>query len=152
MNRRDVFPILGAATAAAASAADTNYKPRLLTADEYATVKTLANLILPADETSAGAGDAGAAFYVDTMLLHASKSSQAEFRDGLKPLVGKNALALDRALAAMDARGDAFFRRLKLMVVDAYCLSPEARKFLQYKGDSAVEGFRGCDHPEHRKL
>lgn len=152
MNRRDVFPILGAATAAAASAADAKYQPRFLTTGEYATVTALANLILPADETSAGAGDAGAAFYIDTMLLYASKSSQVEFRDGLKPLVGKDAPVLDRALASMDAADDGFFRRLKLMVVDAYCLSPEARKFLQYKGDSAVEGFRGCDHPEHRTL
>jgi hypothetical protein len=150
MNRRDVFPILGAAVSV--SAADSDYKARWLTAQEYAAVKTLANLILPADETSAGAGDAGAGFYIDTVLLHASKSSQVEFREGLKPLVGKDSPALDRALAEMDARGDAFFRRLKLMVVDAYCLSPEARKFLQYKGDSAVDGFRGCDHPEHRKL
>jgi hypothetical protein len=157
MNRRDVFPILGvvAATSAppAADAAPTDYKPRALTTREYEAVTALANLILPADKTSAGAGDAGAALYIDTVLFHAPKASLEEFRTGLKPLAAlRSKRAMDGALAKLDAAKDPFFRRLKLMVIDAYCLSPEARKFLQYTGDSAVDGFPGCNHPEHQKL
>jgi len=156
MNRRDVFPILGvvaAASAPSAEAAPAVYKPRALTAREYETVTALANLILPADPASAGAGDAGAAFYIDTILFHAPKASLEEFRAGLKPLAAlRSTKARDSALAKLDAANDPFFRRLKLMVIDAYCLSPEARKFLHYTGDSAVDGFPGCNHPEHQKL
>ncbi len=152
MNRRELFPILGSAAAIAGIAADGKYQPRALSGAEYQTVTMLANLILPADEVSAGAGDAGAAFYIDTILFHSPAASKAQFRAGLKPLVGKDPAPLDRKLAALDAANDPFFRRLKFMVVDAYCLSPEARKFLRYSGDSATEGFKGCDHPEHHKV
>lgn len=161
MNRRDVFPILGVAAsatapttaAAAAAAVPAGYQPRALTAREYEAVTALANLILPADETSAGAGDAGAAFYIDTILFHAPKASRDEFRTGLQPLAAlRSAKSMDQALAKLAGANDPFFRRLKLMVIDAYCLSPEARKFLRYTGDAAVDHFRGCDHPEHRKV
>ncbi len=154
MNRREVFQILGgAATAYAAPPAD--YKPRALSSDEYALVTRVANLILPADASSAGAGDAGAAFFIDTLLHHAASASRDEFRAGLAPMAGLSGPALDLALAKLaadESRPGAFFTRLKSMVIDAYCLTPEGSKYLKYNGDRAIDEFTGCNHPEHQRV
>ncbi len=153
MNRREVFPILGgAATAFAAPPAD--YQPRALNPDEYALVTRLANLILPADSTSAGAGDAGVAYVIDTLLRYGPSPNRDEFRAGLALLAGLAGSALDSSLARLavdESKPGAFFGRLKSMVVDAYCLTAEGRKYLKYTGDSAIEEFKGCDHPEHHR-
>ena len=155
MNRREVFPILGAVTALGLdAAAPAKNKPRALTQAEYDLVTVLANLILPADETSVGAGDAGAAFYVDTLLFRAGESSRSGFKAGLQPLLGLDRNALDAALANLaegERKPGSFFARLKLMTIDAYCMSPEGRKFLRYSGDTAIGEFKGCDHPEHQR-
>lgn len=150
MNRRDLFPILTAAALPAAEPA--GYQPRALTPAEYALVKQLANLILPADATSAGAGDAGAAFFIDTLLHHATAAARDEFRGQLKPLLGLTAAEMDAALARLaqdELKPNSFFARLKTLTIDAYCLTPEGRQFLRYTGDRAIEHFEGCGHPEH---
>jgi hypothetical protein len=154
MNRREVFPILGAVTLGLHAAAPAKYKPRALTQAEYDLVTVLANLILPADETSAGAGDAGTAFYVDTFLFRTADSNRSGFKTGLQPLLGLDRDALDVALAKLaedESKSGSFFSRLKLMTIDAYCMSPEGRKFLRYSGDSVIGEFKGCNHPEHQR-
>ena len=148
MNRREIFPILGLG-AMSFEAAAAEYKPRVFTAAEYATLTAAANLILPADSRSKGAGDAGAAFFIDTLLFHSPEASRKQFRERMQPLTGKSGKALDRGLARMSAAKDPFFERMKLMVVDAYCLSEDGKKYLLYTGDGAIEEFKGCDHPEH---
>jgi len=155
MNRREVFPILGAVTALGLdAAAPAKYKPRALTQAEYDLVTVLANLILPADDTSVGAGEAGTAFYIDTLLFHAAESSRSGFKAGLKPLLGLDPNAVEAALANLaedERKPGSFFVRLKLMTIDAYCLSPEGRKFLRNSGDTAMGEFKGCDHSEHQR-
>src|SRR5258708_5638698 len=42
-----------------------NYKPKYLTAHEYATLRKLSDFIIPVDEHSKGALDAGAAEFID---------------------------------------------------------------------------------------
>src|SRR3989442_2118676 len=80
-SRRDLLRTIGAALAAqgALSAQDaqhvhqavaqiktaSKYQPKALTVHEYATLQRLADLILPADERSQGALEAGAADFID---------------------------------------------------------------------------------------
>src|SRR6185369_13076365 len=53
------------AVAADKSAQKGPYKPKALTAHEYATLQKLSDLIIPADEHSKGALEAGAADFID---------------------------------------------------------------------------------------
>src|SRR4029434_4174207 len=45
------------------------FKPKFFTTHEYATVTVLADLIIPRDERSGGASDAGVAEFMDFMML-----------------------------------------------------------------------------------
>ena len=44
----------------------------------------LVDLILPADETSPGAHDAGVARYIDIVLLYGDKATLASWQNGVK--------------------------------------------------------------------
>src|SRR5947209_6872401 len=91
INRRNMLRILGAAPAAAvaftwtteeaveaaqqsqqarrqAAAANQAYKPRFFTAQEYATIVALADLILPKDSRSGSASEAGAPEFIDYIV------------------------------------------------------------------------------------
>jgi len=66
-----------------AAAAGTAYTPKFFTASEYATVKILADLIIPKDEHSGSATDAGAHEFVDH-IVSVQKERQVAARGGLK--------------------------------------------------------------------
>lgn len=105
LKRRRVLQILGATPAVAAlafteaeaeqaatqaqaarrtaAAAGTAYKPKFFTASEYATVVVLADLIIPKDERSGSASDAGAPEFVDH-IVNVQKERQVAARGGLK--------------------------------------------------------------------
>jgi gluconate 2-dehydrogenase gamma chain len=104
LKRRRVLQILGATPAVAAlafteaeaeqaatqaqtarrtaAAAGTVYKPKFFTASEYATVVVLADLIIPKDERSASASEAGAPEFVDH-IVDVQKERQVAARGGL---------------------------------------------------------------------
>ena|SRR5438874_2564970 len=86
ITRREALTILGAAPAAALvwtpveaeRAADqaqqsrqraTPFKPKFFTAHEYATVAVLVDLIIPKDERSGSATDAGVPEFMDFMMI-----------------------------------------------------------------------------------
>ena len=66
-----------------AAAAGTAYTPKFFTASEYATVKILADLIIPKDEHSGSATEAGAHEFVDH-IVSVQKERQVAARGGLK--------------------------------------------------------------------
>src|SRR5512133_1441611 len=59
------------------------YKPKALTAHEYATLQRLSDLIIPADERSPGALEAGAADFID-FLCNASEEMRDIWTGGLR--------------------------------------------------------------------
>ena len=67
----------------AAAAAGTAYKPKFFTASEYATVVVLADLIIPKDERSGSASEAGAPEFVDH-IVNVQEERQVAARGGLK--------------------------------------------------------------------
>jgi gluconate 2-dehydrogenase gamma chain len=122
LKRRRVLQILGAAPAIAslafteaeaeqaaqatqtarktAAAAGTTYMPKFFTASEYATVKILADLIIPKDEHSGSATDAGAHEFVDH-IVSVQKERQVAARGGLKWLDTESLHRFDKTFAAI---------------------------------------------------
>ena len=67
----------------AAAASGTAYKPKFFTASEYATVVVLADLIIPKDDRSGSASEAGAPEFVDH-IVSVQNARQVAARGGLK--------------------------------------------------------------------
>ena len=118
MHRRDVLRLLGSAPVAAgfvwteaeALAAQQQvrratpaFKPAFFTAHEYATVRLLAELILPKDERSGGAGEAGVPVFIDFMMVD-QPARQVAMRGGLAWLDHECQRRVDKTfVAATDA-------------------------------------------------
>jgi hypothetical protein len=105
MNRRQALGVIGTVPAAAfaftwtteeasaaaaqaaqaraqATAAQRPYRPRFFTAAEYATVVLLSNLIIPRDDRSGSASDAGAPEFIDVIVAE-QPARQTAMRGGL---------------------------------------------------------------------
>jgi gluconate 2-dehydrogenase gamma chain len=149
--------------AVAADKAEQNgpYKPKALTAHEYATLQRLSDLIIPADEHSPGAVAAGAADFID-FLCAASDDMRDIYTggifwldDAMKHHHGKDFLEAEPAqqTALLDLiayrknaspelnPGIQFFTWCRRMVADAYYTSPIGIKDLGYMGNRALSHF-----------
>lgn len=179
VDRRELIQILGAGIAAAPTAAAQHvhrpgakawesYAPRALTSAEYANVDRLSDILLPADESSPGAHDAGVARYIDIVLLYGDKTVLSQWKAGLEAV---NALAKSKygrefdqltrsdqtgALEALarneshpETDAEKFFVALKRLAIEAYYMSAAGEQSLGYKGNTAVASFPGCAHPAH---
>jgi hypothetical protein len=186
MDRRDLIKILGisivvgpeglwahehADPMVAFPAVDlAGYRPRFLTAEEYQLLGRLCDVIIPADETSPGATQAGVPFYIDSVLFYAKPDEQQLWRNGLEQ-VQQAAMTQfghsfeecsveerERIVAQMAVNeGSAqtelekFFAPLKSATVSAYWLSDAGmKKYLGYRGDTMLREFPGCTHLEHQ--
>ena len=63
------------------------YKPKLFNAHEYATVRRLAEIIIPADEVSGSAVEAGAPEFID--LICANNLKMGDANDGRDRMAGQ---------------------------------------------------------------
>jgi hypothetical protein len=138
-----------------------NYQPKALTKHEFATMRRLSDIIIPADDHSKGALDAGAAEYIDFLSSRSPEFAQI-FTGGLGWLDGAmqkryNATFLDakpdQQLAMVDliayrrnqspelGPGIAFFRWARNVVVDAYYTSPVGIADLGYMGNTGMSQF-----------
>jgi len=143
-----------------------NYTPKYFSAREYATLLILCDTILPKDEKSGGALEAGALEFID-LLTSENKDFQLEFGGGLMWLDNvcldrfektfldatadqrkevldliayrKNALA-DPSLS----QGVAFFSRLRDMTCDGFYSSKIGIADLEYIGNTALAVWPGC--------
>ena len=138
-------------------------------AQELATIATIAELIIPADEHSPGAKDAEVTAFIDLMVSVSPKATQALWRDGLaaldrqsqqkfsknfKDLPGAQQVELlteisndERDPKTLEER---FFRAIKNLTIDGYYTSEIGiHQDLECKGNSYVKEFKGCTHPEH---
>jgi hypothetical protein len=137
------------------------YQPKCFTRHNFETLKNLANMIIPADEHSPGASDAGAAEFID-FLSNRNPDLAAIFNGGLawldnymqkhygasfldaKPeqkteLLDK--LASKNNTTPETAPGEQFWTWVRNMVVDAYYTSPVGVKDLGYMGNGAMSEF-----------
>jgi gluconate 2-dehydrogenase gamma chain len=138
------------------------YQPKALTAHEYATLDRLSGFIIPADEHSPGAIEAGAAAFID-FLCAASDEMLAIYSGGIAWLDDTMRHRADGQdfLSAPAARqtelldliawrknqspelnpGIRFFTWARRMVADAYYTSPIGFKELGYMGNTASSSF-----------
>ena len=186
--RRQALKVLGAATVAPAVAEGAwmfhplvppqedggPWRPRFFTADESATVETLAELIIPETDTP-GARATNVHQYIDWIV---SRAEDGDDNDAALPAVMRDGLAwLDRRSAALYGRpfieatsadqtallerlasdpaveaadGVDFFRETRRLTIHGYYRSEIGmREELGYDGKRYLTSFEGCTHDEH---
>jgi hypothetical protein len=140
-----------------------DYKPKSLNAHEYATVRRLADLIIPRDEHSKGALDAGAPEFID-ILASINAQLAAIYTGGIGWLDHQmnhryEATFIDAKPAEQTAMldliayrrneaenpelgpGIRFFAWARTMVADAFYTSKAGRDDLGFEGNGAMASF-----------
>jgi gluconate 2-dehydrogenase subunit 3-like protein len=187
LNRRDLLKVIGAAVPGAllvpaGVAAESMKMPKpagvavaegqaaasklqALTEHEGKTVRLLSDLILPADDRSGSASEAGVPEFIDDWLGFRGGNLLAEIRGGLTWLdvecnrlfqhdfvdcpVEQQRQILDRIAypkkaAPQDSNAVAFFNQLRDLVVNGFYTSKEGIKDLPYLGNQMVAEWKGC--------
>ena len=151
------------------------YTPRFFSADEYATLVRLTEIIVPSDDTP-GAREAGVSEFIDFMVS-SNPAIQYRFRYGLTWLDahagrshGDTFRALDAAqqeellgrlaykdrYRAGEEEGRAFFKLMREYTLMGFYTSKVGLEQLDYPGlHTYYRALPGCPHPddpEHRQL
>lgn len=190
ISRREAVQLLGAlpfATLFTLSAADKEraqafvdaaldeglaFAPKFFTAAEFRTVRILGDMIIPRDERSGSASDAGTPEFIDFMMID-RPGNQKWMRDGLAWLdvqstsrfsksfadasTSEREAILDqiawpaRAPAAM-AAGVSFFNRFRDLTATGFWSSRIGVKDLRYVGNVFVSEWNGCPPAALKKL
>ncbi|HYL22014.1 MAG TPA: gluconate 2-dehydrogenase subunit 3 family protein [Gemmatimonadales bacterium] len=161
-----------AARAREALARGTPYEPKQFTAHEWDTVRILVDLILPKDERSGSATDAGVPEFMDFMLGD-DPALAVPVRGGLAWLdhecddrYGKSFVAcretertalLDdiawpRKATPQHAAGVAFFNRFRDLTATGFFSSRMGVRDLRYIGNAFVSEWKGCPPDALAKL
>jgi len=156
---------------AAARVAETIAKsPSFFNRHQYATVTELASLIIPTDETP-GAREAKVNEYIDLIVGESPFEVQKLFLDGLvwldktsKERHKKNFVDLSnpqqvgllteisriKNAAPNETTQAKFFKAIKDMTIDGFYTSKIGIEELGYVGNTVLDEFPGCTHPEHQ--
>ncbi len=185
VSRRDIFQILGAMPAMAAVEAHSHmhmaqeepsapkgpYKRQTFDDHQWETVKVLCDLIVPADERSVSASQAGVPEFIDDWIAFRTEQDgnmdlRAEIFGGLMWLdhdsnrlfektfvnasVDQQKQLLDRvAYPGKAAKDDspwvAFFTQFRGLTVGGFFSSKQGVADLPYLGNRAVAEWKGCD-------
>jgi hypothetical protein len=188
INRRTILQLLGAAPVAAGftwteaeaaeaaravqSAQAAAFTPKFLTAHEYATVRVLVDLIIPKDDRSGSATDAGVPEFMDFMMDD-QPNRQTAMRGGLAWLdrqcearYDKRFLdcAADQRAAVLDdiawpktakpefRHGVAFFSSFRDLTASGFFSSQVGVQDLKYLGNVMVAEWKGCPPEALKKL
>ena len=155
-----------------ALAAKTPFAPAFFTPHEWDTVRVLADLVIPKDERSGSATDAGVPEYMDFMMTD-RPDGQVPMRGGLawldneayersgKTFVasteGERTAILDdiawpkKARAEM-SQGVAFFNMFRDMTASGFWSSKMGVTDLNYQGNTFVAEWKGCPPEALQKL
>jgi hypothetical protein len=188
-SRRDVLKILLAAPAAtmvwtdaeamqAVSAAQTarasagTFVPKFFTAAELRFVRVLADIVIPKDERSGSASDAGVPEFMDFMMIE-QPARQVAMRGGLAWLDRECQLRFDTTFlrcsdvqraAVLDdiawpatakpelAHGVAFFTSFRDLTAAGFWTTRIGIDDLQYLGNRSVARWNGCPDAALKKL
>ena len=149
------------AVAAEKAGSKAPYQPKALTAHEYATLRRLSDLIIPADDRSPGALEAGAADFIDFLCAASDEMKNihtggiAWLDDEMRRRNGSDFVSArpEQLTALLDViawrkndspelgPGIQYFTWARRMVADAYYTSPIGYKELGYMGNSAMTAF-----------
>lgn len=164
--RRFVDNALGAA------AKGTAYAPTFFTPAEFRTARILADMIIPRDERSGNASDAGVPEFMDFTMTD-RPGSQKWMRDGLAWIDAESnkrsgkafadATETQRAALLNDiawpakaspamANGVGFFNRFRDLTATGFWSSKVGVKDLKYQGNTIVSNWDGCPPAALKKL
>ena len=154
------------------TAEGTAYAPKFFTPAEFRTARILADMIIPRDDRSGSASDAGVPEFMD-FTMNDRPNSQKWMRDGLAWLnaqsntrFGKqfadatetqreailNDIAWPARAPATMADGVGFFNRFRDLTSSGFWSSQIGVKDLQYKGNVFVAEWNGCPPAALNKL
>ena len=156
----------------AARQANTAYRPKFFTDHEYRTVRVLVDLIIPKDERSGSATEAGVPEFMDFTMVD-QPARQTAMRGGLAWLDAEAHRRFDKTfLASADAErramlddisgsgtapagmthGQAFFRSFRDLTTSGFWTSKMGIDDLGYIGNTLVAEWTGCPDDVLRKL
>jgi hypothetical protein len=159
------------ARAAAAKTAKA-FKPKFFTAHEYATVGILVDLIIPTDDRSGSATDAGVPEFMDFMMVD-TPSRQVAMRGGLALVDRLCEQRYDkRFIALTDAQRKAildeiayttnpdpglhqavtFFSSFRDLTASGFWTTKMGIEDLQYQGNAYLDEWDGCPDAALKKL
>lgn len=169
MERRDLFKIVAAGAIAAPAAAA---RPPFFTPAQIAMLDRLGDIIIPSDEQSPGAHEAGVVHYLDLLASVSPPARQQIWRSGIAAVDAAARERFSRAflecgrerqeqivelMAAHEfqPRNDLerFFEMVKQAVVDGYRWSEVGvTRYMRWVGNRFETGSwtGACNHPEHR--
>jgi len=147
-----------------AAARGTRFRPKFFTAHEFATVTVLADWIIPKDERSGSASDAGVPEFMDFMMID-QPTRQTAMRGGLafidrlcetrfdKPFItctnAEQQQVLDDLAYPANVQpglnqGAVFFASFRDLTASGFWSSKMGVEDLQYLGNKAVAEWKGC--------
>jgi len=137
---------------------------------QYATITELASLIIPTDQTP-GANEARVNEYIDMIVGESDADMKKLYLDGLAWLdrtsterhrnrfvdlsAGQRVEILTEVSQIKDPTAEnqlqaKFFRTIKNMTIDGFYTSKIGIEELGYIGNTVLDEFPGCTHPEHQ--
>ncbi|WP_034256978.1 gluconate 2-dehydrogenase subunit 3 family protein [Adhaeribacter aquaticus] len=147
-------------------------KQKFFTEEERKTVRVLADIILPRDDRSGNASDAGVPEFIEFMMLD-QPNKQVPMRGGLKWLNNQCLKRYDKAFVEcsepqqteiLDAiawpaqakpemsQGVAFFNSFRDLVASGFWTSKMGIEDLQYMGNVGNPNWNGCPEEACQKL
>lgn len=148
------------------------FTPRFFTAHELATASLLADLIIPRDERSGSATDAGVPEFMD-FILDENPDMRTTYRGGLAWLDGESHkrfgkdfvdatdadrrrilddIAYPKKAAPELSHGVAFFNKFRDFTASGFFSSKMGVTDLQYRGNEFVMEWKGCPPEALAKL
>jgi gluconate 2-dehydrogenase gamma chain len=146
------------------------YKFKFFTEEENQTLIQMSELIIPADDHSAGAKDARVSEYIDTVVSASPKAVKQNWRDGIASIDKKSREMFNKGFVEStqdqqislltelskhelgpQTEEERFFKTMKFATIDGYYTSKIGiHDELNYKGNTYLMEFVGCTHPEHQ--
>ena len=160
------------AAQAAAKQTGTPFKPKFFTPHEYATVRMLVDIIIPKDERSGSATDAGVPEFMD-FIMGDEPGRQLAMRGGLAWLDREcqnrfdktfitsteaertqvlDAIAWPQQATPAMSHGVAFFNSFRDLTASGFWTSKMGIKDLAYMGNVFVPEWKGCPDEAMKKL
>jgi Gluconate 2-dehydrogenase subunit 3 len=150
----------------------TLYQPKFFTPSEWSTVRVLADLVIPPDERSGGATDAGVPEFMDFMMLE-RQDEQLWMRGGLAWLDAESERRFGRRFIEVSdpqrrsllddiawparaeprlSQGVAFFTAFRDLTASGFWSSKAGVADLEYQGNTVVPEWSGCPPEALAKL
>ena len=159
-------PLQGGSAASSlqgAAAAPGAYTPKTLSGHEYKTVEVLSDIIVPADERSGSATQAGVPKFIDDWLgaeggldtirgglvwldLESNRAFGHDFTEasGAEQKKLLDRIAYPKTAAPEDAAGVVFFNHLRNLVLGGFYSSKMGVQDLPYLGNKVLAEWDGC--------